>query len=99
MADNPIALHVNFVDNVATLFAQTTHPGMEIRVFSPDGSSTEAVLTSIVPYGHKIATREIKKGEHIIKYGEIIGIATSDIFTGDYVHIHNIDALRGRGDL
>lgn len=32
-----------------------------------------------VPYGHKIAVRDIKKGELINKYGEEIGIATKDI--------------------
>ena len=52
-----------------------------------------------VPYGHKIAVRDIKKGELIIKYGEEIGAATRDIARGEYVHVHNLEALRGRGDL
>lgn len=34
-----------------------------------------------------------------MKYGESIGAASSDIKKGDYVHIHNLEALRGRGDL
>ena len=34
-----------------------------------------------------------------MKYGERIGIASVDISRGDYVHIHNLEAVRGRGDL
>ena len=34
-----------------------------------------------------------------MKYGEEIGIATREIVKGEYVHIHNLDSMRGRGDL
>ena len=43
-----------------------------------------------IPAGHKYALREIKKGETVIKYGEIIGRATSDIQVGEWVHTHNV---------
>lgn len=43
-----------------------------------------------IPIGHKFALLDIKKGELIKKYGEIIGIATEDIQIGDWIHIHNI---------
>ncbi|MPN58021.1 Galactarate dehydratase (L-threo-forming) [bioreactor metagenome] len=52
-----------------------------------------------VPYGHKIAVRDIKAGEDILKYGEVIGRATDDIQKGAHVHVHNVESLRGRGDL
>jgi altronate dehydratase small subunit len=52
-----------------------------------------------VAYGHKFAVPDIKKGENIIKYGEVIGRATGDIPSGTHAHIHNIESLRGRGDL
>jgi len=42
---------------------------------------------------------DIPKGAHIMKYGESIGEADVDIKRGDYVHVHNMKALRGRGDL
>ena len=45
-----------------------------------------------------LAKRDIKKGELINKYGEEIGIATKDIKKGEYVHVHNLDSMRGRGD-
>ena len=39
---------------------------------------------------------EIKKGQSIIKYGEIIGTATSNINIGEHVHIHNVIGNRAR---
>ena len=43
-----------------------------------------------IPAGHKYALRDIKKGETVIKYGQIIGRATADIKSGDWVHTHNV---------
>lgn len=40
--------------------------------------------------GHKIALRNIKAGEDIIKYGYPIGHAMCDIKAGEHVHIHNV---------
>lgn len=39
---------------------------------------------------HKMAIKDIAKGEQIIKYGFSIGYATEDIRKGDWVHIHNM---------
>lgn len=50
-----------------------------------------------VPYGHKIAVRDIKKGELINKYGEEIGIATKDIKRRVRA-CPQPDSMRGRGD-
>ena len=40
--------------------------------------------------GHKYALTDIKTGENIIKYGNPIGHATTDIKKGEHVHTHNI---------
>ncbi|MCI9086041.1 MAG: altronate dehydratase [Clostridia bacterium] len=40
--------------------------------------------------GHKVALRDINKGENIIKYGYPIGYAISDIKQGEHIHTHNI---------
>lgn len=47
-------------------------------------------VLSDIPRGHKIAIREIKKDAGIIKYGERMGHATSDISVGEHVHVHNV---------
>jgi altronate dehydratase len=46
-----------------------------------------------IPFGHKFALKKIEKDTHVIKYGEIIGIATRDINEGDWIHTHNIKSL------
>ena len=43
-----------------------------------------------IPAGHKFALKDIKRGEYVIKYGEIIGRATEDIKKGEWVHTHNV---------
>lgn len=43
-----------------------------------------------IPLGHKFALSKIEKGEKIIKYGQIIGIATEEIAIGEWIHTHNI---------
>ena len=94
MNETKIALKVNEKDNVATIFANGVVSGSQVKIRDQETvSAYEAV-----PYGHKIAVREIKPGERIIKYGEEIGVATRNIRRGDYVHIHNLDSMRGRGD-
>ncbi len=43
-----------------------------------------------IPAGHKYALCDIKVGDYVIKYGEIIGKATCDIKEGEWVHTHNV---------
>jgi altronate dehydratase small subunit len=43
-----------------------------------------------IPLGHKISLMAIKKGNPIVKYGEVIGKAKEDILVGQHVHVHNI---------
>ena len=47
-----------------------------------------------IPIYHKIAIKAVKKGDFIIRYGEKIGIATTDISPGDHVHVHNVSSVR-----
>lgn len=53
-------------------------------------SGKKIVLNHNIPLGHKFALLPIKKGELLYKYGQIIGIATQDVDTGDWIHTHNI---------
>lgn len=93
-----LALHVDPLDNVATVFFNDCKDGTEVEVSNKDGSIEKIKCIGDVPFGHKIAYTEIKKGEKIMKYGECIGGALRDIKKGEYVHVHNLEALRGRGD-
>lgn len=99
MNEQKIALKVDDRDNVATIFAENVRDGMELEIRDKRGVSEPVTVIGDVPYGHKIAVRTIPKGAHIIKYGESIGAASVEIRRGEYVHVHNLEALRGRGDL
>ena len=46
--------------------------------------------TNEIPLGHKISLEKITQGEKIIKYGQIIGIASKNIQIGEHVHSHNL---------
>ena len=94
-----LALRVDDLDNVATVFANGVTAGTEVSVRDKRGSIDRITVHSDIPYGHKIAVTDIPAGSHIMKYGESIGAADTDIRRGDYVHVHNMKALRGRGDL
>ena len=47
-----------------------------------------------IPLGHKIALKDLKKGEGAIKYGLDIGKIVADIKKGEHVHIHNLKTRR-----
>lgn len=99
MTERPIALQAKPNDNVATIFADGIVDGTEVAVRDAAGRERVMTVHETVPYGHKFALRDIACGEQITKYGEEIGVATADIPEGAYVHVHNLDSMRGRGDL
>jgi len=58
---------------------------------------TEVTARSDIPRGHKLAVRAVPEGAPVHKYGQPIGLATTDIAVGDHVHVHNLamsDAAR-----
>jgi (2R)-sulfolactate sulfo-lyase subunit alpha len=47
-----------------------------------------------VPLGHKIALKDFKAGDTVVKYGEDIGRVVSAIEKGAHVHVHNLKTKR-----
>lgn len=99
MEEKKIALMVDEVDNVATVFSNNVLSGDEIELIGSRGTIERITVLNDIPFGHKIALQSIAAGDHIMKYGQSIGAASREIRKGEYVHIHNMVALRGRGDL
>lgn len=89
------AIVLNDSDNVATLV--DSGKGGESASMKGEGTGM-VVLAADTSFGHKVATRLIERGEAIVKYGKVIGQATKAIQIGEHVHVHNVEALRGRGD-
>lgn len=43
-----------------------------------------------IPMGHKMALRNFRAGENILKYGSPIGHVTEDVRAGSWLHSHNV---------
>ena len=52
--------------------------------------TTHVKVQDPIPRGHKICVEEIQNGARVIKYGEVIGRASTDIRIGQHVHVHNV---------
>ena len=83
------AVLVNKKDNVITAVSDLKD-GEDV-VYLADSGMKSINTTEAIPYGHKVALTKISKGSDIIKYGEVIGRAKSDIKPGGWVHTHNTD--------
>lgn len=85
-AASAVAFQINTSDNVATLLVPAQPGLVTIR-----GSAEEKqiIAREAIEHGHKIAITSIAKGENIIKFGVVIGVATCAIHQGDWVHLHN----------
>lgn len=70
-----------------------------IRIHPADNVEVLLKPRGGIPQGHKVALRDIKAGEKIVKYGFPVGVATADIAKGEWVHVHNTaTALREDAD-
>lgn len=95
-----IVLHPK--DNVATAVTPLKAGELaEVRMAGSDGAAGIATLNIVadVPLGHKVAVVAIPSDAEIIKYGEVIGRSKGAIPAGAHAHVHNVESLRGRGDL
>ena len=83
---------LNPSDTVATCLAEF-EAGAEL-----EAGGTRLTVRQPIPYAHKIAIRPMRPGDQVVKYGEVIGIASRAIEPGDWVHVHNVESDRARGD-
>lgn len=83
-------------DNVATAL-RNLGQGVCVRV-ETGACAGDVTLCQSILFGHKSALKDIEPGEPIVKYREVIGVATRRIAKGGHTHIHNVEGLRGRGD-
>ena len=88
------AIQIDERDNVATVTSDVEE-GEAVEVLSPGGEViARPEVAGDVPFGHKIALRGLGKGEEIVKYGEVIGVASASIGLGAWVHTHNVESAR-----
>lgn len=53
------------------------------------------VVSDLIEPGHKVALGTINKGAAVLKFGQMIGCATTQILPGQHVHSHNLAFERG----
>lgn len=63
-------------------------------VYQKSLKEVQVTLRDDVPLGHKVALRDVSSGDQIVKYDEVIGVATAPISVGAHVHVHNIKSVR-----
>ena len=89
-----ILLHTK--DNTITALRDLTKG--EALTVEDEGKRAQIILRDNIAYAHKAARIYISKGSDVVKYGEVIGIATDNIEPGDHVHVHNVDSKRAKKD-
>ncbi|HLJ17234.1 MAG TPA: UxaA family hydrolase [Bryobacteraceae bacterium] len=72
-------------DNVAVLLEDAAEGPVNIL----GGSAGVINLKERIPLGHKVALANIDNGMPVIKFGVPIGVATTRIAPGEWVHLHN----------
>ena len=87
---NTNALIAHPADSVVTVTANIAC-GETIQ-YSLGGTVFSVAAASDIPQYHKAAVKSVKKGEPVIKYGETIGIAKTDIRPGEHVHAQNLSS-------
>ena len=85
------AMMINPKDNTATALGNI-EAGDTVSLVSKSGQVGEITAKQAVLLGHKLALASIGKGDKVLKYGEVIGLATQPINKGDYVHVHNVES-------
>ena len=77
-------IQINTPDNVAVALSEIAAGETTC------GLTQEIVTRETIPQAHKVALCQIRAGEPVIKYGNPIGFAKTDIAVGEHVHVHNL---------
>ena len=83
-------------DNVGVVVVEGLKAGSRMLcVITADDSDFSLTARQDVPIGHKIALKDLKTGDTVIKYGQDIGRIVADVAKGEHVHTHNLKTKRG----
>lgn len=82
-------------DGVGTIVVEGVKAGDTLTGWVMEQDKTVTIKTlNDIPIGHKIALRELKNNDTVIKYGVDIGRAIAAIKLGEYLHVHNVKTKR-----
>lgn len=66
----------------------------DVASYKANDEVKKASIIQDIPIYHKFAIVDVKAGDLVYKYGQVIGKATEDIKVGQHVHTHNIISIR-----
>ena len=90
MSNTDIIIH-NDKDNVGVVVIDLTKKDQEYSCWIMESDKTVKIQSvNNIPLGHKIALKDFKEGDTILKYGHDIGKVVASIKKGDHVHVHNV---------
>lgn len=89
------AIRLNDDDNVAVALRNIRNG----EFISIQGLDEKIEVKKGIPYGHKVALKDIDADERVIKYGECMGITTEKILKGCHVHVSNVRGLNNEEHL
>jgi len=82
-------------DSVGVAVVEDIQPNKALTGWIMETDETITIdALDVVPLGHKIALRDIKNGDTVLKYGYDVGRAVADIAKGRHVHVHNLKTKR-----
>ena len=82
-------------DNVGVVVVEGLAAGTEMLcVVTHDNSDFRLKAEQDIPIGHKVALKDLKVGDTVMKYGEDIGKVVADVKKGHHVHTHNLKTKR-----
>jgi (2R)-sulfolactate sulfo-lyase subunit alpha len=82
-------------DSVGVVVVEGVKSGEELTGWIMDQDKEIKVRAkNDIPIGHKLAIRELKADETVIKYSTDIGRAVAPIKVGEHAHVHNIRTKR-----
>ena len=90
MSNTDIIIHDDN-DNVGVVVIDSTKKNQEYSCWIMESDKTVKIQSvNNIPLGHKIALKDFKEGDIILKYGHDIGKVVASIKKGDHVHVHNV---------
>ena len=82
-------------DTVGVAVVEDVRRDMDLTGWIMENDETISLRSlEAIPLGHKVALKDIKTGDTVLKYGHDIGRAVADVPKGGHVHIHNLKTKR-----
>ena len=82
-------------DSVGVVVVEDVTPGKEVTGWIMETDETiQFKSLDAVPLGHKIALRDLKVGDTVLKYGQDVGRIVAEVGKGRHVHVHNLRTKR-----